>query len=544
MDTEQIIQRQESMEADRSTWESQWQDCADYAMPQNSQITRKKTAGQPQSDTFVTEAEDSNIGLAAGLYSYMFPADSKAFVLEVDDPDLAENDDVKTWLDTATTLIHKYLIKSNFRQAFFEFLKSLGCFGTACLYVEQGRRSALNFINHYMGQIYIATDGQYTIDTVHRKFEYKAHQAAKEFDSPGEKCAADAVDPKRMNEKYTFIHAVYPREKYDDTISDPLKAQWASVYINLTEKTKVQESGYRQFPFMVTRFDRDAGEEYGRSPTMKMLYDTKMLGQMKRTRTKGWDKAVDPPAVLPDDGSIWPVTTKPGGIIYKTPGSDDPFYLEFKGNLAGMNDAIQTTLEQIRRGYFLDLFDALIDRQNMTATEVMARVEQKIRLLTPIIGRLQSEFFNPLIHRIIYILHEQRNPKTKKRLLPKMPDALSESEYSIQYLGRLALALKTMESEGMVKTIEQFRAFLEAGLTDFLDNLDIDKAFRDTSRNNGSPSTWLIELKQREATRQKREQALQAQQMMEAVPELAKAYRHAGAKPEEGSLAEGLTGAA
>lgn len=524
------------MESDRATLATRWQECADYGMPQNNQITVKKNLGAAEKDLYDTTAEDSNIQLAAGLYSYMFPAESKAFMLEVDDPDLAENEEVKVWLDKVTNAIHKFLIKCNFRQAFFEFLKSLGCFGTGVMYVEKGKTMALNFINHYIAQIFIATNYEGVVDTVFRKYECTARQAAKEFKDPGPKVMEAAKDPKRMNEKFTFVHAVYQRDDFDPDKNDPLKYEWASVYVNVTEQHLVSESGYKNFPFMVTRFDKDASEDYGRSPMMKMLPDVKMINQMAKTQIKGWDKMCDPPIILPDDGSIWPLATQPGGVIYKSPGGDSPEWFEFKGNLQGMEEAIIRIREKIRSGFFLDLFDALIDRRNMTATEVMARVEQKIRLLTPIIGRLQSEFFNPLIHRILYILAENKK-------IPPAPEVLGDAEYSVQYLGRLALALKTLESEGFVKTIEQMRVFLEVGMTDFLDNFHIDQVVRDTSRNNGSPSVWLKELQLRDGERAARQQAMAQQQMMAAAPDLTKAVKNLSGKPEEGSIAQEMMNA-
>ena len=134
---EDIIKRMEQFEADRSNWDTSWQDCADYGLPGNNQILRKESPGTEKPDTCQTTGETCILQLAAGLYSYMFPTDSKAFVLKIDDEALAEIDAVKQWVHKVTNIIHEHLVQSNFRQAFFEFLKSLGCFGTAYLYSEK-----------------------------------------------------------------------------------------------------------------------------------------------------------------------------------------------------------------------------------------------------------------------------------------------------------------------------------------------------------------------------------------------------------------------
>jgi len=534
---EDLIKRMARFEEDRSNFDSQYQDCADYAMPQNNQITRKKAKGQVEDDLFDTTAEESLIQLAAGLYSYMFPTEGRAFVLEVDDDELSENDEVKQWLEKTTKVIHKFLVSSNFRQAFFEFLKQLGCFGTACLYEEKGKKTPIVFINFHISGVYIATNSDGIVDTVFRPFEYTARQAVQEFkiDNLGDKITTAYNSPEQRDKKFKFIHAVFPREEYDPEKDDPVNMPFVSIYISRDEKLQISEGGYPELPYQVDRFDRDAQEEYGRSPTMKKLPDIKMVNAMQKTRIKGWEKQVDPPALVPDDGSIWPMATQPGGVIFYRAGGDKPEYWEFKGNLNEMEKAILTIQQNIQKGYFIDMFDPLIDRQNMTATEVMARVEQKMRFLTPIIGRLQSELFNPMINRIIGILSKQNK-------LPEMPKELTEQEFSVMYLGRLALALRTLESEGLAQLLLEWAPMAE--ISNHLDNLDTDMAFRDSARNRGVPATWLKDTDTVKSDRIKREQAAQQAALMEQIPDFAKASKAAGTKPEEGSITEGLINAA
>ena len=110
-DVTEIIARMERFESGRANFNNQYQDCADYGMPQNNQIMTQKAKGQVEADLYDTTAEESNIQLAAGLYSYMFPTEGRAFALEVDDPELNENDNVKQWLERTTKIIHKHLVE-------------------------------------------------------------------------------------------------------------------------------------------------------------------------------------------------------------------------------------------------------------------------------------------------------------------------------------------------------------------------------------------------------------------------------------------------
>jgi len=541
VDPLEIIDRYRQMQGERSNFESQWQDCADYALPNNNQITTKKAQGEPRVDKFQTVGENSVVMLSAGLYSYMFPTDSKAFVLRIDQEDLKDNDEVKQWLSKTTDALHTHMIQSNFREAFFENLKAMCCFGTSSFYCERGRHSIIDFSNLYMADIYVDVDSKGNIDTVYRRIKYTARQAVQEFgiDNVGEKIKAAFDDPKRKNvDKFEFCHAIYYRTEteYDPDSQDPLLMHVASVYVLVDEKVLIKESGYPEFPVQTPRFDRNSDETYGRSPTMKMLPDIKMAGHMQQVRIKAWEKMCDPPIVLPDDGSIWPLATKVGGVIHMQPGSEPPFWFEFKGDITTLNDAIDRVYQNIKEGYFLTLFEMPEQNIQMTATEVIQRTESKMRILTPIIGRLQAELFNPMIHRMMGVLGRAGG-------LPKKPDILENVDYRIEYLGSLALAMKTLESQGFVKTMEELKlSFGELGILSYMDNFPVDEISRGLAANNGVPATWLKDLDVMNEQRQVRAEQEAKQAQMEQLPAMAKAMKDAGTKPEKGSPAEGMFG--
>jgi hypothetical protein len=544
----QYIERMKRLETDRANFDELYQDATDYANPHNSQIIDERSSGEVLMDLFDTTAEESNIQLASGLYSFMFPTETRAFVLEIEDEELMEQDNVKQWLDATTKMIHKRLIGSTFREAFFEFLKSLGVFGTGCLYEEKGKKVPITFINYFMRDIYVVRNSDGDVDTVFRRFKFSARQAVQEFglENLGEKITTAYNSVSERDKKFEFLHVVEPREDRDLNADNPGNMPWASIYISRDEQEFVQnaESGYEEFPYQVSVFDKDSLEDYGRSPTFKKLPDIRMANELKRIRVKAWDKMVDPTMLVKDDGSVWPLTTKPGGVVFFR--DEKPEYWEFKGNLGEINNAIQETQKEIMKGYFVDMFDPLIDKQNMTATEVQARVEQKLRFLTPIIGRLQSGLFNPMITRVIGILSRQTKKNTDgtvTSLLPEMPPELSEQEFSIMYLGRLALALRTIETEGLTKTLAEWTPLADMGILDWLDHINVPQAFRDSARNNGVPATWLRSEDEVKQIQDERNEAQAAQQQLQAMPEMAKAYKQTSGKPEEGSLADNLSAA-
>ena len=123
----EYIECQKELESDASNWLNLYQDCADYGMPNDNQITVKRSSGEERLDTFQTEAENDIIKLASGLYSYMFPSDAKAFGLKIDNEELNDEDVVKQALTKAVNIAHEHLVQSPFRQNFFELLKAMSC---------------------------------------------------------------------------------------------------------------------------------------------------------------------------------------------------------------------------------------------------------------------------------------------------------------------------------------------------------------------------------------------------------------------------------
>ncbi|NIP51486.1 MAG: hypothetical protein GWN13_20535, partial [Phycisphaerae bacterium] len=370
---------------------------------------------------------------------------------------LSENDNVKQYLSKVTDKLHYYMTQSNFRHTFFELLKSLAGIGTGCFYSGPGKKAPIKFHSFHMSTTYIDIDDDEDVDTVFREFEYTAKQAVQKFgkENLGEQVLSAYADPKRVSsEKFKFLHACYPNPDADGQNTDPLTADYISYYVCVKDKMIIKQNGFDhsgefEAPYQIIRFDKDALEMYGRCPMMKMLSDVKMLSQLRFIRVKAWDKMCDPPLVLPDDGSIWPLSTAPGSILHILPSGEKPFWFEFKGNLQGINDAIDRTTIDVKEGFFLDLFDLPQDDKERTATEILARMEQKLRKLTPIIGRLQSELFGPLIHRMIGVLGRANK-------LPEVPEELQGNDsVRIEYLGKIALVLKALEVQGFVITMEQ-----------------------------------------------------------------------------------------
>jgi hypothetical protein len=111
---------------------------------------------------------------------------------------------------------------------------------------------------------------------------------------------------------------------------------------------------------------------------------------------------------------------------------------------------------KIRRLFYNELFLMIAQEdRRMTATEVMARNEEKMIMIGPVIERLLYELLDPIIERVF-------NLCARAGLLPPPPPDITEAEYKVEYVSILAQAQKLVNSQSMqayLATAERIAAF-------------------------------------------------------------------------------------
>jgi len=140
----------------------------------------------------------------------------------------------------------------------------------------------------------------------------------------------------------------------------------------------------------------------------------------------------------------------------------------------------------------------------MTATEIMQRTEESMRLLAPMLARLQAEFLRPLIDRVFNIMME-------KGLIDqdRIPSKLQGSRLNVRYSSIIAKAQRASEGQDMVQTIELLSPFIQLD-PNIADNINGDVVFRKLALIQGFPQEAIRNQNEVEATREQRAQAQQA----------------------------------
>jgi len=512
--TSKLISRFDRLSGRRENWETHWQEVADYMLPRKADITKKRSRGDKRMERIFDSSPLQALELlSSSLHGMLTNPSTPWFTLRFKQMNQLDDDEAKLWLEEATDVMYKAFNRSNFQQEIFELYHDLITFGTAAMFIEEDDEDLIKFSTRHIDEVYIAENAKGKIDTIFRKFNMTARALVQKF---GDNVSQDVAAMAKKNpfEEISIIHAVYPRNDFNPKKKDKKNMPFESVYFEYKGGNELSVSGFKEFPFVVPRYLKASQEVYGRSPAMTALPDVKMLNEMCKTTIKAAQKQVDPPLLVPDDGFLLPVRTVPGGLNFYRSGTRD----RIEPLNIGANNPLGLNMEEQRRDAIRAVFyvNQLMMQQGpqMTATEVIQRNEEKMRLLGPVLGRLQSELLKPLIDRVFNIL-------LRNNQLPPAPEFLSGQDIEIEYVSPLAKAQKSTELQSIMRAIEILGSM--ANVAPVFDYVNFDNLVKHLADIVGVPQKILKSQSQVNAERQQAQQQQQEQMQMQQVQQLAKA---------------------
>lgn len=526
---EKFIKNLDKLKSRRSNYDSVNQDITDYVLPNRGNFTTDKAEGEELDDIiFDSTAITANQNLASVIASGLTDPNSIFFRFRPKNPELENNEDVKRWLEQVEKIVFDVFssTESGFPQQNHELLLDLGGYGTAIMFIgEDDNKGDIIFQTRHLSEIWIEENSAGFVDTVYRKFQLTARQAAQEF---GEEELGSVIKDKidsDPHKKFDFLHVVMPRADYERLATIPKELEqfdYISLHISIEDKTVLKTRGFHELPYVVVRWTKRVGEVYGISPSWNSLSDIKMINAFAEIGLKSIQKQVDPPLLMSDDGVVMPLQTFPGGV--NIGGVSDDGKEMIKPLLTGQNnqalDLLLARLEQkIEKAYFVDQFQERQGVQPLTATEAIQREQTRLRLIGPQVRRIEDEYLNLAITRVIAILN-------RKGAIGEPPEVLlsgdgSSVEFDIEYIGPLAFTQQTNQLLAYNRFFANIGTFVEIK-PNVMDNFDIDKIVRNGAEKSGIP---LNELKKEEEVAAQR-----AAEAIAAVEEQQKADLAAGAE--------------
>lgn len=540
----QLIQEYQYLFGLRGTWNNHWTEIAQRIFPMESYLFQNMGAGT-QGDKRNFEVYDSTGIIAlqrfgAILDSLLTPRDQFWHRMHPDNQLLMKDKATRIWFEQVNNILFKerYATSANFPAQNQGQYLSLGAYGTGALYIDKlAGEKGLRYKHVHLGEMYLQENHQGRVDRVCRYFMLTARQAVQQFGDKCPDCISSIVKQFPENPFY-FLHWVMPREDRDQFRKDYKGMAFASYYVSIEGQCVVGESGYRTFPYAISRYYQAANEAYGRSPAMDVLPALKTLNEQKKTMLKQGHRVVDPVLLAHDDGIIDGFSLEPGAINAGGISAEGRMLVQPlpTGNVQAGKELMDDERQLINDTFLITLFQILTENPEMSATEVLERTREKGILMNPTIGRQQSEYLGPMIDRELDLLAIQGR-------LPPMPPLLksAQGEYKIVYDSPISRTMKAEWASGAMRTVEALMTVAQATQDPSkLDYINFDVAAPEIASINGTPDSWINTAEDIAKIRQMRQKQIEIQQAIQAAPAAAAVIKAKGGDGSGNPNANGM----
>ncbi len=476
--------RLESLRALRWSWWSHWALLAEMYNPRRYRwfvTPNQYNRGSPMNQSIVDEtgllaARKLASGLLGGLTSPTKPWMRLAIhgMEDVGEGPIAE------WLAVCTTTMLRVFAESNFYTTLGQYYWDLGVFGSALMYEFEDPDTVVNFVQPAMGEFFFGVDNANRVNVVAREYTYTAVQTVEEFGYDNCSTSTRLANDNSSNKDNELVvcHIIEPNGPVKEGgqslgYAVPPTFKYREVYWEQGNPQKVlRVRGYREKPFFGGRWDVTSNDPYGRSPGMDALPAVRQLQIEQRRKAEAIDKMVRPPMVASPAMKNEPCDILPGGVTYTADpniGFKPAFQVEPR--IDELKEDLKEVQARVDSCLFVDLFLMISQLDTVrTATEIDARLGERIVQIGPVIERFENEVLDPVITRTFNIL-------ARRGLFPPAPPEIQGRTINVQYISMLA-EQQRQASTGAIERLLSLAGNIAAIAPDIMDNLDTDEAIR------------------------------------------------------------------
>jgi len=514
---DQLIADYEQHLGQRRNIESYWQTLHDYFYVESQDINKTYSPGTELEFSQLwdsTTLETADV-FASGFMNYLTPPTSKWARIRHKDPAINQSKAVGNFFEEVMDEVNYALNRSNFYQTMFPTYKSSGVYGTSLLFEEEDVHEDIRFSNMPLKQVVVVDDAYGRISKYFIEFEYTANQAASRWgveELSGE-LQREIRDGKGDSTKHKFFLYIANRHVRQTEKTDkqnlPIEASW----IDIKGRMIVEESGYNEMPAFTHRFDKRPFMPWGFSPAMKALPFARLLQVVAKTNMRAMMKNTDPPIALPSNAFLAPFNMNPRATNYYKKDSMTGKDIFPFGNYGDPRIGLEATeyyASKVKSMMFTDVFLAFSNiTKDMNNPEIMERINEKMTMLGPAVGRYLQEVISPVIQRTIGILF-------RRGKLPEPPmELMMNPGYEIDFVGVLAQAQRRTELNSLVTSLQMIGSMAQYS-PEVLDKINPDRVTDEVFSITGAPVTVLRDDAEVQSIREGRAQAsMQAQQIAE-----------------------------
>ena len=491
-----VGRRLAALQNGRRSWEAHWKQLAGHFLPRKSRFLSEGTNSGVKADTRLYDSTGviAARNLASGMQGGLTSPGAPWFRLSWHEAVFSISDEARNWLHDTQERMGEAFSHSNFYEQIHALYAELAVMGTGCMLVEEDRDRIMRFKTLTAGEYYIDAGAQGRVDTLYLRLSMTARQIVEQWPhtAPPHVNEAAARDDGSF---FSVIHAIEPQRDASRHAVGGQGRPWSSVFMleGASKGGILETGGYYEFPALCPRWDSTGGDVYGRSPAMDALADCRMLQRIRRDTLQALSREVRPPLNVTSGALSVVPDVSPDAINYIPSGGQaeavTPLY-QVRSNLQAAEATIQGCRTQIREAFFNDLFMMLKNAdQRMTATEVAERNAEKMLMLGPVLDRLRSEVFQPLVERVYGIM-----ARAGRIALPPSGmggGLLAGTEENrrpvrVEFVSVLAQAQKSA-GIGAVAQAVSFAAKLGQIAPETLDKIDTDAALDEVVKMLGVP---------------------------------------------------------
>jgi hypothetical protein len=470
-----------SLKNEASIWQSTWKTLRDWAAP-----TRGSFEGEDLNNSDLINGKkiiNNSVQMflnnfASGMSSGMTSQARKWFKIAVNDKELIENQRVKVFLEEKEDKIYSIFATSNIYNALYSLYTEIGAFATACAFIEKDFEDVIRLKTFTIGEYFLAVNKKGLPNTFAREFTLTVSQIVDEFGE--DNCSASVKTlfyNKQFDKPVKVVHIILPNSKIDYTKSQTNKNMpYSSFYYEVgnNEDKFLEESGFKIFPIIAPRWDTTTTTSvYGKNcPAWISLSDNRQIQHMEKSKLYNLDLLNDPPKVM--DASIDNYDFRPGGETrYNSTNPNSIGVRNLDVNPIGLQELgneMQIVIQRIAKAFFVDLFLMLSSQPDnqQTATEVRAKIEERMLMLAPALMRLNDEALSPLIEYTFATIMEDDD-------IENIPPELVGADYKIDYISTIAQAQKMVGTQAIEQGLSLV-GNISAVKPDILDKVNFDEA--------------------------------------------------------------------
>lgn len=495
--------------------------------------------------------------MTAGIISLITPDNEKWELSTIDDPFGYEMSDAETkWAEKQRNYRFscRYDPRSGWALCNQGAIASAAALGTGAYITEEAFGGSYGKIpfkctNLPLSDNYFTVDGQGLHDQDYRFLSLPARVAAMTFKGLSKKTIDMANDPKQCHRIVQFLHYVGPRRE-----SGPSKNAYAadeaspgnydrhskeiSCYIEIDAKLDVKHSGFDYWPIIVYSWKQNTNSAYSDSAAMLVMAEVQSANILAKNALLAAQQQTRPAIATMDDSSMNRPNLNPAAINYGM--LDKNGNLKFKPAMTAGNPQlsqfiIEGSRKMIEKGLYTNLWQVMMSDPNKTATQSLIEANEKGELLGPIGTRIQIGLSRQTDAELA-ILRKRGAWDEGSPLAP--PETIIGKEMKSKFASPLDRLRRSSELIGIKQTLEVVSAFVEAGDTEIMDEIDKSEVLKLTREISGAPASIRRNKEDVEELRQQRAQQQQLAQAGE-MAKVAKDGADAVAKvaPEQANIA-------